>query len=267
MCRSALVITLATGLAIACSSGSNSGQPAAGEQPAASPAAAPAAAGTAQAGGAGSGAQAAAPAPQAASPAPAPQAGGQAAAAAAPPRAAAPAAPTSREVTIPAGTTLDISLTTSIASDTSQVEDPVRGTLARPLVVSGVTAVPSGAELTGSVLEAKKSGRVQGRAEITFRFDRLLVRDETLQIQTSRVLRQAASSTKKDVERGAIGAGIGAVVGGIVGGGKGAAIGATAGGAGTVLATRGNEVRLAAGTRVRTTLQEPLTVVVPLRER
>ena len=66
------------------------------------------------------------------------------------------------------------------------------------------------------------------------------------------------------MKKGGIGAGVGAIVGGIVGGGKGAAIGAGVGGAGAVLATMGKEVSLPLGTTVTTTLQEPLTVLVPL---
>ena len=60
---------------------------------------------------------------------------------------------------------------------------------------------------------------------------------------------------------------IGAIVGGIAGGGSGAAIGATVGGAGTVLATKGHEVALPAGTRVTTRLLEAIKVEVPANER
>ena len=61
------------------------------------------------------------------------------------------------------------------------------------------------------------------------------------------------STKKKDATKIGIGTGAGAIIGGIVGGGKGAAIGAgvgAAGGTGVVMATRGEEVRLAAGTPV-----------------
>ena len=57
------------------------------------------------------------------------------------------------------------------------------------------------------------------------------------------------------------------MIGAIAGGKKGAAIGTAVGaggGTGVVLATRGEEVRLGAGTPLRTTLQEPLTVRVPV---
>jgi len=170
-------------------------------------------------------------------------------------------------VTIPEGTTISVKLTTPIASDTSKVEDPVRGTLSRPLVVSGTTAIPAGAEVVGSVLEANESGRVKGKAALAFRFDRMIVGDERHDIRTARVTRAAASSRNSDIKKGAIGAGVGAVVGGIVGGAKGAAIGAGAGGTGAVLATKGNEVRLASGSIVTTTLQQALTVRVPLERK
>jgi hypothetical protein len=79
------------------------------------------------------------------------------------------------------------------------------------------------------------------------------------------VTREAAADRSDDVKKGAIGGAAGAVVGGIIGGGKGAAIGAGVGGTGAVMATRGDEVEIPAGTTVRVTLQEPLKVVVPLK--
>jgi hypothetical protein len=99
---------------------------------------------------------------------------------------------------------------------------------------------------------------------VAFRFDRLTVRGEHHDITTARIAREADANRKDDVKKGGIGAAAGAIVGGIVGGGKGAAIGAGAGGAGAVLATRGREVRLEAGTVVTTRLTAPLTVLVPI---
>jgi outer membrane lipoprotein SlyB len=172
-------------------------------------------------------------------------------------------APAMQEVTIPAGTELHVTLLNSLASDTSRVEDAVKGSLAKPVLVSGTTALPEGTQLSGSVMDAQASGRVKGRASLAFRFNRLVVRGETVDVRTATVTREAAADTKSDVKKGGIGAGIGAVVGGVVGGGKGAAIGAVAGGAGTVLATKGDEVKLPSGTAVTVRLQDPLTITVP----
>jgi hypothetical protein len=199
---------------------------------------------------------------------PQPSAAGQApAAAAAPaPEPSAPPAPKFREVTIPAETPISVTLETPVASDKSKVEDQSRGKLAKPIVVSGTTVVPAGSELTGSIIDAKESGRVKGKATVAFRFDRINVRGESHRIQTARVTREAAASTKSDVKKGAVGAGAGAVIGGIAGGGSGAAIGAGVGGAGAVLATKGKEVELPAGTTVSTRLTESVKVLVPMEK-
>lgn len=185
--------------------------------------------------------------------------------AAPPPEPVAPPAPTLREVTIPAGTALSVTVLSTVASNTSKVEDPVKGSIAKPVIVSGITALPTGTPIIGSVIDAKASGRVKGRASVVFRFDRLVVNGETVRIQTASVAREAGADTKSDVKKGGLGAGVGAVVGGIAGGGKGAAIGAVAGGAGTVLATKGKEVEVPSGTVVSVLLQDPLTVTVPVK--
>jgi hypothetical protein len=174
-------------------------------------------------------------------------------------------APTVREVTIPAGTALSVTVLSTLASNTSKIEDEVKGSLAKPVIVSGTTAVPAGSQITGSVTDARESGRVKGRATLAFRFDRLVANGETMRIQTAAVKREAAADRKSDVKKGGIGAGVGAIVGGVIGGGKGAAIGAVAGGTGTVLATRGKEVELPTGTVVTVRLQDPLTLNVPVR--
>ena len=56
-------------------------------------------------------------------------------------------------------------------------------------------------------------------------------------------------------------------MGGIAGGDAGAAIGAGVGGAATVLATKGNEVQLAAGTTLTTRLLDPVKVQVPIAKK
>lgn len=162
---------------------------------------------------------------------------------------------------------MQVTLETAVASDTSKPEDPVRGKLARAITVDGLTAVPSGSEIFGTVTEAKASGKVQGLASIAFTFNRLAVRNEKLDIRTARISRQAQSTKKEDAKKVGIGAGAGAVIGAIAGGGKGAAIGTAIGGgagAGVVMATKGEEVKLGAGNQVTVTLQEPIRVLVPL---
>jgi L-aminopeptidase/D-esterase-like protein len=168
---------------------------------------------------------------------------------------------------VPAGTSLAVSVLSNLGSKTSQVEDVVKGALAKSLVIDGITAVPKGAEMRGVVSDAKESGRVKGKASLGIAFDRLVVRGETHQIQTAPVVLEAQDKKSDDVKKGGLGAAAGAVVGGIAGGGTGAAIGAVAGGAGTVLATKGKEVEVPAGTVINVLMQSPLTLQVPIKQQ
>lgn len=181
-----------------------------------------------------------------------------------------PPAPTYREVTVPAGTVLPIELRTSVGSETSQVEDQVRGTLRRAITVNGTEVVPSGSEVLGTVTEATRSARVKGRARVAFRFSRLEVPGdaERISIRTASIAREAEGTKKKDAAKIGGGAAAGAVIGGIIGGGDGAAKGAAIGGGagtGVVLSTRGKEVVLPIGTDVSTKLTEPVTIRVRLK--
>lgn len=174
-----------------------------------------------------------------------------------------------REVTIPAGTTLRVTLDSAVASDASRVEDPVRGTLREPVRIGGVEALPAGTRLHGTVTAAERSARVKGRARIAFRFTAIdPPGDAERTPMRSEVVSRLAPATKKQdaakIGGGAVG---GAIVGGLVGGGDGAAKGAAIGGAagtGVVLATRGKEVRLGPGARLTVRLAAPLTLRVPL---
>jgi len=254
MIRSSFILALISTMAVACSQPAPQQAADAGNAPptAAAPAAAPQ--GTAATTPAGQ--------PQPTSAAPAAAAAQTTAPPPAPPPE--PPKPKFREVTIPTGTSLSVTLATPLASDESKPEDQIKGALAKSIVVSGATALPKGADLSGSVIEAKESGRVKGKASIVFQFDRLTAYGESHKISASRITQEAAADRKQDAKRGAVGGGLGAVVGGIAGGGKGAAIGAVAGSAGTIIATKGNEVKLEAGTVVTTVLQEPLKVTVPV---
>ncbi|OFW03792.1 MAG: hypothetical protein A3I61_16200 [Acidobacteria bacterium RIFCSPLOWO2_02_FULL_68_18] len=205
----------------------------------------------------GSGVAAEAPAP------------GPAARAPAPPRTAAeaavPAGPVYREVTIPAGTTLPLALTSAIGSDTSAVEDAVTAELARPVMIDGREVLPAGARLAGTVTEVDGSGRVKGRAMIAFRFTSLRTGDEQYELQAAPLTHVAPATKGEDAAKIGIGAGAGAIIGGVLGGGDGAAKGAVIGGGagtGVVLATKGQEVRLGPGADVSAQLTAPLTVRV-----
>jgi len=170
-----------------------------------------------------------------------------------------------REVTLPAGTLLPLSLDSYVASDTSNVESPVRAHLRRPVIVDGVEVLPAGTPVSGIVTESQRSARVKGRARLAFRFTSMSVDNDHYRVRTSSVVRQAQGTKERDAKTIGIPAGAGAIIGGLTKGGKGAAIGSAIGGAaGTtvVLSTRGKEVRLGRGAAVAVRLLQPVRVAI-----
>jgi hypothetical protein len=173
------------------------------------------------------------------------------------------AAPVVRTITIPDNTVLDVTLNTPLASDSSRVEERVRGTLASPIVIDGTTVIPSGAALSGHVTHVDDSDKVKGRAELSFRFTRLTSGPVTYDIHTRPLVYVAESTKKDDAVKIGVGTAAGAVIGAIAGGKKGAAIGSAVGagaGTGVVLATEGKEIRLAEGRKLKVSLTNPLTI-------
>jgi len=187
------------------------------------------------------------------------------AAAATEPARATRSTPQYREVTLPQGTALPLRLRSAVASDTSRVEEPVRAELREAVVVDGATVLPAGTELAGVVTGAERSGRVKGRARVAYRFNSLSYDGERYDIATAQLSHEAEATKGEDATKIAVGAGAGAAIGAILGGGDGAAKGAAIGGAagtGAVLATRGEEIRVAPGASVTTRLTAPVTIRV-----
>jgi len=171
-----------------------------------------------------------------------------------------------RDVTIPAGTTLPLTLTSSVSSDTSAVEDAVTADLSRPITIDGRDVLPAGARLSGVVTAVDGSGRVKGRAMVAFRFTSLRTENMRYDVQTASLSPTAPATKGEDATKIGIGAGAGAIIGGLLGGKDGAAKGAIVGGGagtGVVLATKGKELRLGPGADVTTHLTVPLVVRVP----
>jgi len=172
-----------------------------------------------------------------------------------------------REITLPAGTQLAVTLDTPVGSDTSRVEQPVSAHLTRSVRLHGGVALGAGSRVTGVVTDATRSAKVKGRAHVAMRFDSLTPAgsDQRYTIRTAAVGRTAAATKEKDALEIAGPAAGGAIIGALVGGKKGALIGtAVGGGAGTgvVLSTRGKEVHLGTGAPLILRLAAPVTVRV-----
>jgi hypothetical protein len=176
--------------------------------------------------------------------------------------------PEPKTVTVPAGTVLNVRLLERLTTQTNVTGDEFSATLDAPLVIDGFVIAEKGARVQGKVVEAVKSGRVKGLAQLTLALDQFKSADgQTVKVQTDSFVHEAEKSTKKDAMKVGIGAGIGAAIGAIAGGGKGAAIGAGAGGAagtGAVLATRGEAAELPSETRLSFRLSAPVSVTEKL---
>ena len=174
---------------------------------------------------------------------------------------------TTMPMDVPAGTELVLTLETPVSSETAKPDQPVRATLAKPVVVAGMEVIPVGAAVTGAVVSAERSGKVKGVASIALRFNEVIVMNTPYRISTARIARQAETTKGKDAKTIGITTGVGTAIGAIAGGGKGAAIGAGVGGAagtGAVLATRGKEVAIPAGATLRTEITETVRVIMPM---
>jgi hypothetical protein len=162
---------------------------------------------------------------------------------------------------VQAGTVLPIVLKQTVSTETANPEDRVVAELAEPVVEHGDVLLPAGSEVLGHVVTSVRSGRVKGRAHLVVSFDQIRSDGRTLDIDATRFDVTAKSSKGRDAKIAGGAAAAGAIIGAIAGGGsgalKGGAIGGAAGG-GAVLATRGYEVELPAGSRHKIELKKSI---------
>lgn len=172
---------------------------------------------------------------------------------------AAPAAAKS----LPAETSIPVTLETTVSSASNHPEDRVDATVRANVISNGKVVIPAGSELRGHVVTVRRSGKVSGRAYLSMSFSELKMNGKTYRISAYRLAKQAPATHGKDAKVIGGSTAAGAVVGAIVDGGSGAAKGAAVGagaGTGVVLATRGEEVTFASGSRWRVRLSKPLEI-------
>jgi len=172
-----------------------------------------------------------------------------------------PAAP--KNVVVPAGTAITATLGSTLSSKTSHTGDTFLATIAEPVSVDGVTAIPAGSTATGQVTDAKNMGKFKGEARLSIALSSITVNGVNYPVQTTAAGRSEKGKGKRTTVAVAGGAGAGALIGGLAGGGKGAGIGALVGAAaGTVggAFTGNKEISLPAESAVSFTLNEPVTI-------
>ena len=178
---------------------------------------------------------------------------------------------------VPTGTVLPLVLHNAISTRSAKAGDPVFLETIFPILVNGKITIPAGSYVSGEVTEAKRAGRVKGRAEIRIRLDNLIL-PNGYQASFNAIPRDAGTGGNESVgKEGTVqgdtnksgdantvaqttiaGAGIGAIAGRSGrAAGMGAGIGAAAGLA-AVLFSRGPEAELPRGTTLDVSLNRPL---------
>ena len=177
-----------------------------------------------------------------------------------------PNAPADDGFVIGSGTQFVATLDNALSTLNAREGDRFTLTVREPSVFAGAT-------IEGTVARVERGGRVSGRSELTFNFERIRLRDgrtaefaadiesvrpaggEEVRVDNEGEVsvQEGDSRTSRTTERAAIGAAVGAIIGAISGGGKGAAIGAVLGagaGAGSVYAQGRDDLELGAGTEL-----------------
>ena len=160
-----------------------------------------------------------------------------------------------RTATLPGGTEFVASLNGSLSTDRNSVGDAVELRTVQPIRLEGDASIAEGATLRGTVTLVKGGGRISGAPELALKFTALEIDGHSYPIEADAFHVKG----KSDAKESALEIGGGAVVGGLIRGVKGAVVGAALG-TGVAVATKGDQLTLAAGQRMRIRLAQPVTV-------
>jgi hypothetical protein len=178
------------------------------------------------------------------------------------------------ELIVPAGTKVPLALKHAVSTKSAREGDSVYAETTFPVVQDNRVLIPAGTYVQGRISHVQRAGRIKGRAEVLMHFTTLIYPSgytvmlpgavENVPGAEKTSIKGEEGTIRQDSQKGekigtvASSAGTGAVIGGLSRGGKGAAIGAGVGGAvGTAIAllSRGNDVKLDAGTTVEMVFQ------------
>jgi type IV secretion system protein VirB10 len=182
--------------------------------------------------------------------------------------------PDSSQLTIPSGTKVPLALKQSLSTKNAREGDAVYAVTTFPVVINDRIVIPAGTYVQGRISSVKRGGRIKGRAEVLMHFSTLIYPSgytvvlpgavENVPGAEKTAMKDEEGTIRQDSQTGdkaktvATAAGTGAVIGGLSNGVKGGLIGAgVGGGIGTAigLLSRGNDVRMEAGTTLEMVIQ------------
>jgi hypothetical protein len=170
--------------------------------------------------------------------------------------------------TLTAGTDLDVELVDGVSSKTSHVGDAVRARVTQAIVIDGLTVVPAGTSIEGTVTEAIPLKKIGGAASLGLRFDTLELGGGARTGIAASLHQQGKSESGRDAGTIAGATAGGALLGRLLSKDdktKGTLIGAVVGaaaGTGIAAATKGLEVELPAGTPLALHLEQPVDITL-----
>jgi hypothetical protein len=172
--------------------------------------------------------------------------------------------PARTPVELAAGTNLVVRMIDGVDSETARVGQTFKAAIDEGVTgPNGDTVIFRGSDVVVKLVDAKESGKLTGKAELTLMLVSVKVGDRMVDINTQTISKESGSRGEKTAKVAGAGAVAGAVLGGILGGGKGAVGGAAAGGAagaGVEAMSKGQQVKVPSETRLTFVLDTPVTI-------
>lgn len=166
--------------------------------------------------------------------------------------------------TLLSGTTIVAALQNTIDTGKNHVGDKLALRTLENVLVNAMTVVPAGATINGEITHVEGAGRIGGGAELTLRFTELVMPDgKSYAISATPFRLTGKGDTKESVLEVGGGAVAGGIIGGVLGGKDDIAKGAVAGaviGTGVAIATKGDQIVLPAGQKMKVTLDGSVTI-------
>ncbi|MGH9338380.1 MAG: hypothetical protein ACRD1R_02015 [Acidobacteriota bacterium] len=171
-----------------------------------------------------------------------------------------------QQVLVPVGTNIEVTLDQRLDSGDAEVGDTFTMTVSESIAVDGRMAIPEGAVISGTVTGVEEAERPRKGGRLILRPDSLRAHGQVIPLQAEITAEgddlEGKGGVQGSLKEIAIGAGLGAVLGGIIKGGKGALVGLIIGGAGTFLATEGEDVELDPETPLVVQLKQAVDVEI-----
>jgi type IV secretion system protein VirB10 len=190
-----------------------------------------------------------------------------------------PVAKPADQLVIVSGTKVALTLKHAISTSQSHEGDAVYAETTFPVVANDRVLIPAGTFVQGRISHIQKPGHIKGRAEVLIHFTTMIYPSgytvmlpgavdnapgvDKTKVKDGEGTIRADSQTGQKIGQVAAPTATGAVIGAATGGGKGALIGTGVGGAvGSAIAllTRGNDVKMDAGTTIEMVIQRDVPV-------